>query len=271
MQFVDKVSSRQNPLVKRFRALAQERDPHEPAVLLDGVHLVEEALASSIRIEIAAFAEDAASGRLAPLVQRLEHDGARVVTVAGPVFDSMSPVQHPTGVVAIAHLVPASVDDVLRERPQLVLLLDGVQDPGNLGAIVRAAEGCGATGVIVGTGSADAFGWKALRGAMGSSLRLPIAPRVPLADAIRRAKTEGVRVFATAPRNGTPLPECDLRSPAAVILGGEGPGLSPELLESADAILTIPMQAPVESLNVAIASALVLYEASRQRANVAVR
>lgn len=271
MQVVERVSSRQNALVKRFRALAQERDPREPHVLLDGAHLIEEALTSSIPIEIAAFDEDAANGRLAPLARRLEHNGARVVTAADSVFRSMSPVQHPSGVVAIAHLAPASLDDVMRQRPPLLLLLDGVQDPGNLGAIVRAAEACGATGVIVGMGSADAFGWKALRGAMGSSLRVPIVPRAALPDAIRRATAEGVRVFAAVPRNGTPLPECDLRSSAAIILGGEGAGLSPELAQAAGSTLTIPMQAPVESLNVAIASALVLYEASRQRANVAVR
>lgn len=271
MQFVERVSSRQNALVKRFRALAQERDPREPHVLLDGAHLIEEALTSSIPIEIAAFAEEAAAGRLSPLVQRLERTGARTIAVAGPVFDSMSPVQHPSGVVAIGHLAAASLDDVMRQRPALLLLLDGVQDPGNLGAIIRAAEACGATGVIVGVGSADAFGWKALRGAMGSSLRVPIVPRAVLTDAISLARAENIRVFAAVPRNGTPLPECDLRSSAAIILGGEGAGLSPDLAQSADVTLTIPMQAPVESLNVAIASALVLYEASRQRANVAVR
>lgn len=265
------MSSRQNALVKRFRALAQQRSADEPFILLDGVHLVEEALASGIPLDMAAFSESAASERLSSLAHTVEESGGRAVVVADAIYAAVSPVQHPSGVVAIGRLTPASIDDVVRKRPQLLLLLDGVQDPGNLGAIIRAAEACGATGVIIGPGSADAFGWKALRGAMGSSLRVPILQRTPLMDTIRRLKSEGVRVVAAVPRAGTPLHDCDLHSATAILMGGEGTGLSEELLQAADARLTIPMKAPVESLNVAIASALVLYEASRQRTHVAVR
>jgi TrmH family RNA methyltransferase len=266
---VEKVTSRQNALVKRFRALAQERADGE--VLLDGIHLVEEALASGIQVDLALFSESAARGRLATLVRAVERTGTRTVAVTDGIFPSVSPVQHASGVVAIARITAASMDDVLRTRPSLLLLLDGVQDPGNLGAIVRAAEACGATGVIVGTSSADAFGWKALRGAMGSSLRVPIMQRVAMPEALRRMKAGGVRVFAAVARDGTPLPACDLRGDAAVLLGGEGAGLPDRLVATADAKLTIPMNPPVESLNVAVASALVLYEASRQRTHVALR
>lgn len=264
------MTSRQNALVKRFRALAQERGT-DSEVLLDGAHLVEEALASGIRVDTAMFSESALRGRLARLARAVERTGTRAVAVADAVFPTASPVQHASGVVAIARVATASMDDVLRPRPSLLLVLDGIQDPGNLGAIVRAAEACGATGVIIGKGSADAFGWKALRGAMGSSLRIPIVQRVPTAEAVQRVKAAGVRVFAAVPRDGTPLPDCDLRADAAVLLGGEGAGLTDRLIATADARLTIPMNSPVESLNVAVASALVLYEASRQRTHVAVR
>lgn len=263
------MTSRQNPLVKRFRALAQERADGE--VLLDGIHLVEEALAAGIRVDTALFSESAARGRLAKLVRAVERTGSRTVSVTDAVFPSVSPVQQASGVVAIARVGAASLDEVLRTRPSLLLLLDGVQDPGNLGAIVRAAEACGATGVVAGTSSADAFGWKALRGAMGSSLRVPIVQRIAMPEAVQRVKAGGVRVFAAVPRDGTALPACDLRGDAAVLLGGEGAGLSDRLIAAADATLTIPMKAPVESLNVAVASALVLYEASRQRTHVALR
>ena len=268
---MEKVASRQNALVKRFRALAQARGEDETHVLLDGEHLVAEAIASRVPLETAVFSETAASGRLASLADRAERAGGRSVIVPDALFPSVSPVRHPSGVVAIASLHAASMEDVLRGAPQLLLLLDGIQDPGNLGAIVRAAEGCGATGVIVGNGSADVFGWKALRGAMGSSLRLPIAARVEMTEALAAVRTAGIRILAAVPRDGTSLPDCDLRSPVAILLGGEGAGLSHELVRAADDALTIPMAPQVESLNVAIASALVLYEASRQRAHVTVR
>ncbi len=266
---MERITSRQHAVVKRFRALARGREG-DGCVLLDGLHLVEEALASGVTIETAAFAESAALGRLAPLLARLQHAGAHVASASDAVFHALSPVQHPSGVVAIARLSTAATGSALSRIPQLVVMLDGVQDPGNMGAIIRAAEACGATGVVVGPGSADPLGWKALRGAMGSSFRLPVAIDVPPPDAVLAARAAGLRVFAAVPTHGTPLRGCDLRGPAAILFGGEGAGLPRDVLLQVDERLTISMQPPVESLNVAVAVALVLYEASRQRSDVAV-
>lgn len=144
-------------------------------------------------------------------------------------------------------------------------MLHDLQDPGNVGAIVRAAEACGATGIVCGQRTADPFGWKALRGSMGSSFRLPIAIKQPLDEALATARANGLRILATVARGGTTLPDCDLRKPAAILLGGEGGGLPATLIAQADERLSIPMQAPVESLNVSVAAALVVYEATRQR------
>ena len=262
---MEKVSSRQNALVKRFRALAADPRAETDRVLLDGTHLIEEALASGLALETVVFADSAANGGLAALARRVERSGARTVTMPDTVFDAASPVQQPSGVIAIAAFRPRDLDDVLAAQPPLVVMLDGVQDPGNVGAIVRAAEGCGATGVIAGARCAHPFGWKALRGSMGSAFRLPVAVRVKLSDAIVKMQSQGMRVLATVPRDGTPIADCDLRGPTAFLLGGEGAGLSPQLVAAADQRVTIPMKGPVESLNVAIAASLLLYEASRQR------
>src|SRR5262249_55836571 len=116
-----------------------------------------------------------------------------------------------------------------------------------------------------GDACADPFGWKALRGAMGSTFRMPVAAKQPLPDVMRRARACGLRLYATVPRGGTPLPECDLQAPCGILLGGEGPGLPAALMEAGDGRVTIPMRPPFESLNVAIAAALILYEASTQR------
>jgi TrmH family RNA methyltransferase len=265
---VEQISSRQNPTVKRFRALAQARSGDD--VLLEGAHLVDEALTSGLTLDTVVFAESAASGRLASLLSRARTSGARVAIVTDAVFSALSPVPHPAGAAAIAHLASATIHAVIGTQPSLIIMVDGVQDPGNVGAIVRAAEACGATGVIVAGGSADPFGWKALRGSMGSTLRLPVAQTDSLIDAVDAAHAAGIRVFAAIPRQGRRLADCDLRGPSAVILGGEGPGVSEAVLKRADEHLTIPMQPPVESLNVAVAAAIVLYEAARQRTDVAV-
>lgn len=267
---MEHISSRQNPLVRRLRDLARDRgDTGE--VLLDGPHLVQDALDSGVEIEAVVLAADAALGRLATIAAACAARGVRVVTAPDSILLMMSPVKQPVGVVAIARLRGASVEAAIAAgTPQLLLLLDGVQDPGNVGAIIRAAEACGATAVITGPRTADPFGWKALRGSMGSAFRLPVASTLHLDEAIGAARAAGLRIFATVPRSGTPLTGADLIEPSAILLGGEGPGLPDELVATVDETLTIPMQPPVESLNVAIAAALVLYEAARQRRHVAV-
>ena len=268
---MEHISSRQNPLVKRLRDLARERGDSDE-VLLDGPHLVQEALDARLDVSVAAFAADAALGRLASLAANCAARGTRVVTAPESVLLAMSPVKQPVGVVALAQVKASTVDSALAAgAPQLVLLLDRVQDPGNVGAIIRAAEACGATAVIAGPGTADPFGWKALRGSMGSAFRLPVASTRSLGNAMQAARTAGLRIFATVPRGGTLLARAALARPSAILLGGEGPGLQDELVSTADEGLTIPMRQPVESLNVATAAALILYEASRQRLDVPVR
>jgi TrmH family RNA methyltransferase len=262
-----RISSRQNPVVTRFRDLARGRGQHG-RVLLDGAHLIEEALAEEVPLDIVILAEDVVDElQAAGLLDRLVRSGVEIVRVPDAVMAAVSPVKQPSGIVAIAHATSASLDAALAAAPQLIPVLAGVQDAGNVGAIIRAADGCGATGVVAAEGSADPFGWKALRGAMGSTLRLPIAVRQPLDAAIDALRQHRVTIAATVPRRGTPLPACDLRGPVAILLGGEGAGLSEAIMSAADVRITIPMRAPVESFNVAITAALILYEAARQRAH----
>jgi TrmH family RNA methyltransferase len=158
-----------------------------------------------------------------------------------------------------------SVTAPYEDASPFVLIACDVQDPGNLGAIVRVAEAGGASGVVAAGVSADPFGWKALRGSMGSALRLPIVKQSRVADAIALARDRGCRVVATAPRGGRALFDADLRGSLAVLLGAEGAGLPREVLDSADDQLTIPMNPAVESLNTAVTAALVVYEGRRQR------
>ena len=255
-----RISSRQNAIVKRFRDVA--RGAHPDLMLLDGEHLLSEAIRSGIRVETVAF-----GGRVdgTDLVGTAERAGAEIFDVTDQVLAALSPVRAPSGVVAIAARRAVSLEDVFAQSPALVVMLSGVQDPGNVGATIRAAEGCGATGVVCSDATADPFGWKALRGAMGSTFRLPVAAKQPIEGAIATARARRLRVFATTARDGTPLLDCDLRRPAAVLFGSEGLGLPEHLITAADTRMTIPMHAPVESLNVAVAAALVVYEAARQR------
>jgi TrmH family RNA methyltransferase len=267
---VERVTSRSNALVKRFRDIARA-GRIDDTTLLDGVHLLEEALRSRLALEVVAFSDEAAV-RHAALVAECERSRARVVTMPSALADMVTPVHHGSGVVALARMAALRLEEVIAiAPPQLILVLDGVQDPGNVGAMVRTAEACGATAVIAAPGSADPRGWKALRGSMGSAFRVPIAATEDTRSAVAAIRRGGIRSFAMVPRGGMPLHRADLAAPSAILLGGEGAGLSPELSDVADEQLTIEMRPPVESLNVSVAAALVLYEASRQRADVTVR
>jgi len=281
---VERISSRQNAIVKRFRDLARaarsqgsaghgehaSRAGHAAEVLLDGEHLVQEALHCDIPVEIAAFSDKQLANALSPagrIAEVVRKRGGRVLTVSDQVLAAMSPVQHPSGVVAIGRARPADVRVVMARITDvpLVLVLAGLQDPGNVGAIVRAAAAFGATGIVAIEGSANPFSWKALRGGMGGTFRLPIAARAVIGEVIAAASENDIRLVAAVPRGGTPLPSVDFTRPTAVVLGAEGAGVSQAVMSAIHETVTIPMQAPVESLNVAVAGALILYEAARQR------
>jgi len=259
-----RITSRQNAIVARYKAVAN--GDVDGLLLVDGVHLVQDALAAGVALEHAAVDAGAAErGDIRRLVTLLHAAGVETATATAPVMGAISPVRTPTGIVAIARRPERDVDDFYSGAAPLVVIANDVQDPGNLGAIVRVAEAGGAASVLVSGTSADPFGWKALRGSMGSALRLPVDRVDDVSVAVTEARQRGCRIVATVPRDGRSLFAANLKGATAVLIGGEGRGLPDALIAGADERLTIPMQAGVESLNAAVAAALVVYEALRQR------
>jgi TrmH family RNA methyltransferase len=270
MEQVERITSRQNAVVKRFRALARTGPSADGEILLDGEHLIDEALAVRLPIAVAAFSQtglNGSTGRFAEIARRAGHAGARILSVPDDVLSAMSPVRQPSGAVAIARVQAAALRSVFRpaSRTPLVLVLAGVQDPGNVGAIIRSAAAFDATAIVTTEDSANPFGWKALRGAMGGTFRLPVSTGAAIDDVVTACREAEIPLAATVPRGGTPLPEADLRCGCAIVLGGEGAGVPDTALRAAGTRVTIPMRESAESLNVATAAALVLYEAWRQR------
>lgn len=263
---MESISSRHNPIVKTFRTLAQRDDGER--LLLEGLHLVEEALRGGVALRVVAISSrllEAPDADVRRLLAALKGTAARVASVSPAVMAAMSPVRTPSGVVAIAEHRALSIQQAFERSPQLVLILVGLQDPGNVGAVIRAADAAGASGVIACEQTADPFGWKALRGAMGSTFRMPVAAGQPASLAVATARLHGLRVVAATPRGGRALHDTDLSGPVAILMGGEGSGVGGALERACDDRVTIPMRAAVESLNVAVSAALIVYEAYRQR------
>lgn len=256
-----RLTSRQHPIVRRCRDVAANR-VDEPVVLLDGDHLIRAAIESGITLEF--FLSD---GRHPALAALAADAGARTYEGTAAVLQAASPVRTPTGAVVVARWQPTPLADALLRRDALIVGLVDVQDPGNVGSVIRAADALGAAAVLALGTTADPGGWKSLRGAMGSTFRLPVA-RAATADALAAARRAGLRIVATVADAGTPIDQVDLRSPTLVLLGNEGAGLPESILELADLRLTIPMRSGADSLNVAVSAALLLFEARRQRASV---
>lgn len=257
------IVSRDNPLLKRLRSLAHNtRDRRrEQRTILDGVHLVETALEAGFALEHVVVSEGVLHAREVGRVLAGLPDFTDLAIVPESVFRPLSPVDSPSGIVALIALpapaLPPRFDADL-------LVLEGIQDPGNLGSILRTAAAVGIRDVVLTAGCAQAWSPRCLRAGMGGHFRLTVFEQV---DALAVLENYAGTVLATAlADDGVELYSLDLKEPVAWLFGSEGAGLSPELSQRADTLVRIPMPGATESLNVGAAVAVCLFEQLRQRA-----
>ena len=262
------VTSRDNPLLRRARAARDRKPPDE--IFVEGTRLCEEAFRSPLAVSDVICTESFANtGRGADLLKLAERRGSRVVLVGEKAFDSLSDTKTPQGVALLAAR-PRTGPEVLAvgdDKIPLIVVMHRVGNPANAGAILRTAEAAGATGGITTRDSADLFAPKALRGAMGSSFRLPLWTGARWEEVSAWCARHAVRTVSTDAHGAAPShTEIDWRRPRALVLGAEATGLGAGEMRATDEVVRIPMREPVESLNVAVAAAVLLYEAARQRA-----
>jgi RNA methyltransferase, TrmH family len=257
------VSSRANARVKQLRAAFQGHVRLSGGlVAIEGDHLLQEALRSGMVLKTVFVSERREVPRIVPR-------GVEVLRLTDDVFGSVVETQSPQGVAAL--LVPPVriLEDVMggAGAEPLILIAAGLQDPGNLGTLVRSAEAFGATGVLTTAGTVSAWNQKTLRASVGSVFRVPVV--AVTAEEIAEVKRRGMRLIAAVGADDfgvVAAQEMDFTSACALMIGNEGAGLAAEWMEMCDAQVTIPCPGAVESLNAAVAGSLLLYEASRQRA-----
>ena len=256
-----RVESRQNARVKELRAgLSRGTRTAHNRIAIEGLHLVQEAVKSGLNLDTVFLQEGNEE-----LLQRFPSGDAEVLILTEDVFLSAAMTEHPQGVAALVEAPQFTVQAMFPSAPgpaPLVVIAAGLQDPGNLGTLVRSAEAFGATGMILLPGTVSLWNAKTLRASSGSAFRLPV---VALAadDAFTALRVQGVRILAAVARDGDS--EADLRGPSALLVGNEGSGLPDAWIAQADARVTIPFSGTVESLNAAIAGSVLLYDAMRQR------
>jgi TrmH family RNA methyltransferase len=263
---MDVITSRDNARVRQARAARDGKAPDK--IFIEGVRLCEEALQAGLHVEEALHTlELMQDERGARLLSELERVNVQLTVVSERVFASLSDTKNPQGIAMLAARPRANagfLEDALKDATLLVIL-HRLNNPANAGAILRTAEAAGASGIIVTAGTCDLFSPKALRGAMGSSFRLPVWAGADLTDALRWCKERSIRTICADIRAELSHTEVDWTIRRALIVGPEASGLSTDEIALADEALRIPMQEPVESLNVAVAAGIILYEAARQR------
>jgi TrmH family RNA methyltransferase len=228
-------------------------------VAIEGDHLLEEALRSGMVLKTVFVSERREVPKIVPR-------GVEVLRLTEDLFGSVVETQSPQGVAALMVPPVFVLDDVIGKVSPLILVAVGLQDPGNLGTLVRSAEAFAATGVLTTPGTVSAWNQKALRASVGSVFRVPVVGVT--ASEIEELKRRGVKLIASVGADGAGVvaaQEMDFMKGCAVMIGNEGAGLAAEWMEMSDARVTIPCPGEVESLNAAVAGSLLLYEASRQR------
>lgn len=256
------LTSTQNPLVKQIRKLQSARERREARLfLLEGTHPLQEACAVNYPLMTLCCTEtwQTHHPELWSLVAGVSD---RVELVSDEVMKAIATTVNPDGVIAIAPRLALPTPAIPAD---LTIVLSTIQDPGNLGTMIRTAAGVGANGLWVSHDSVDLDHPKVLRASAGQWFRLAMGVSDNLVELVTKYKQQGVQVISTTSHTETSYWDVDFRSPTLILLGNEGAGLSAELAKLADMQVKIPMEAAVESLNVATAAALILYEVRRQR------
>ena len=247
---VDLITSHQNARVKELRAALASYTRGE-RIAVEGEHLVAEAFRSGVTSGLLFVRENYANKI---------PTGIEALHLSKEVFDKAVATETPQGIA----LLFAPPTPIAKPGPALILIAAGLQDPGNLGTLIRSAEAFGATQLITIVDTVSPWNQKCIRASAGSVFRMPmlLAQTLPQLAALKQS---GIRIFAAVASDATPFTASDYTQPCALLIGNEGAGLSPELIALADERITIPTPGAVESLNAAIAGSLLLYEASRQR------
>ncbi|MBB5037035.1 TrmH family RNA methyltransferase [Prosthecobacter dejongeii] len=258
------ITSASNEKIKHARRV---RDGREPGLIfIEGLRLAEEAVNSDLTIEVC-FSDslDPSEPRLATLLHRLEQNSVPHFTTTTDIIRGMSDTVRSQGIILIARRPGQPATGIWQKNATLLLGLDRLQDPGNLGTLIRTAEAAGVGGIVSLKGSADAFSPKVLRSSMGSAFRLPLLENASPADLQALQANQGFQIVAAAGEGEMDYTDYNWQQPTLLLLGNEGRGVAPELMQQCDVRLRIPMHAGVESLNVAAAGAVMLFEAARQR------
>lgn len=262
------ITSSQNKFIKLAVALKQKKHRDELKVfVVEGVRLVEEAVESGWLIETCIYTtESLQQMRVREIIAGLESRNCHMMQIPLTLYEKITDTKEPQGIMLIVQKYDYGLYDVLTSgQKPFIIVLDELQDPGNVGTIIRTAVAAGCTGVLLTKGCADVFANKAVRSSMGSIFHVPIVEGLTTSEVISFATQHSIEMLATSLESSNVYFKVDFNKSLAIIFGNEGNGVNSNFLEHAQERLYIPLIGQVESLNVAASAAVILYEVVRQR------
>lgn len=262
------LESLQNRWVKEARSLSRKKEREATGrYLIEGVRLLEEAVNSKLPLSYCLYSEKiTGNARGQKLLDHMAALGIECLEVTEKALDSVTETEQSQGIVAVSSLPMTSWESLLSIPQPFLLIVDGLQDPGNLGTIIRTAEAAGVKGVLLSPGTVDPFNPKVIRSAMGSLFRLPVAFAPSIGDLVEGIKDRGISLTVGDAKGDLSYYEVDWTDEAlAIVIGSEAHGPNGAFLAQAKQIVRIPLTAPVESLNAAVAAALLIFEAAKYR------
>ncbi|WP_027340647.1 TrmH family RNA methyltransferase [Halonatronum saccharophilum] len=262
-----KITSISNGRIKRLRSLYKKKYRRiEGAFVLEGVRIIEEACKEDALIEEVFYSDYLLRNqRGKDLLEKLKSKRVDVIEVSDKVLAEVSDTQSPQGILAVVKKVEYDLEDIVNGDENFLLVVDGVQDPGNLGTIIRTADAAGVAGIITTKGTVSLYNQKTIRATMGSLFRLPVYRENDLGNLKKILKDNKVRVIVGDIGGDKYHFDVDYIDSVALIVGNEGKGPRAELIEFADEVIKIPLVGDAESLNVAMATGVIVYEGVRQR------
>jgi len=264
------ITSPSNQIIKDAKSLHKKRCRWDKRrFFIEGIRAVEESIISNVDIDYILYSDmlfGVKGGN--ELFDQIKLLQCRVYHISDKLFEEITDTESPQGIFASIKFNLCSLEKVLTDKENFFILLDRVQDPGNMGTIIRTADAFGSNGIIVTNGCVDVFNPKTIRSTMGSIFHVPLLYYNEINDAIYDLKNRGIQIMSTALKSSNYCHDVDFKTDFALVIGNEASGVSEDIINASDSLIKIPMRGKAESLNAAIASAVIMYEVLRQRQNI---
>lgn len=264
------ITSSSNTVIKEIKSLHRKKDRWiKKSFFVEGIRAIEESIFSNAKISYIVYSDmlfHIKGGE--ELFNKINTGIHKVIYISDELFYEVSDTEKPQGILAVVEYDLKTIDDIISEKDNFLILLDRVQDPGNMGTIIRTADAFGSNGIIVTEGCVDIFNPKTIRSTMGSIFHIPLLYYKSANEAIRDLRDKGITVITTSLDAKEYCFNVDFKKDFALIIGNEASGVSNEVIDDSDLLIKIPMPGDAESLNAAIASSVIMYEVLRQRLKV---